>query len=189
MFNTKMAVMPRIASFSLERTLCINLGIVDPPFITSSLFIFLGKTDILHNVLHNWSISQGSSDKFYTTIRDRAFLTKNSSKFINGTKFKKSRFNKTMASFCIFLIRNNIVHQFGYFRKKPLLSCGQFVYFPGNDRPFYQTFSIIGAFLKAQVTNFIYPAVTALFDKKPLQNINGAKFKKVQVYSKIGSYA
>ena len=88
MFNTKMAVMPQIAYFSLKRTLCINLGIFDSPLWLVCLFLWKGRI-FLPDVLHNWDISQGSSDKFYPTRRERAFLKKKSSKFINGAKFKK----------------------------------------------------------------------------------------------------
>ena len=80
------------ASFSLGRTLCLNSGIFgkSPPPTLWLVCLFSWKwRTFLPKVLHNWSISQGSSDKFYPPITERAFLTKKSSNFNNGAKFKK----------------------------------------------------------------------------------------------------
>ena len=147
--------MPRIASFSLLCLVC--------------LFSW-NRQIFLHNALHNWSISQGSSDRFYPPITERAFLLKKTLQtYIMAPNLKKSRYITKMVGMpalnYIFLIRTNIVHQFEYFQKSPP-PFGQLVYFPGNDGHYYPTSSIIGAFIKAPVTNFIHLAESALFDKK-----------------------
>ena len=111
------------------------------------------------------------------------FWRKNPYKYINGGKFKKNlgiqqKWQLRLTSITSLSLERTLCINSGIFKKRPPPShCGQFVYFIGNNGHFYPMFSIIGAFLKAQVTNFIHPTVTPLFDKKTLQNINGTKFQ------------
>ena len=128
-YIAKMMVMPDLnCIFFIRKNIVHQFGYFrekPPPHLPLCLVSFFSwkwQTFLL-NVFHNWNNSQGTSDKVYPPNSDRAYLTKNLFKILMARNLKKSRYIAKLVVTSdlnsIFFIRKNIVHQFGYFRKKP----------------------------------------------------------------------